>query len=111
MSERASVSEIMSMNAWMSEQVDENKWKNETNTNKRINKWTKISCRLVQFHRFGCLLTEDSVQNQELFHAETVELTEELNSPRLIKSHLSLELLPRQLWTVKPKVCVIYMAY
>ncbi|KAL0268405.1 UNVERIFIED_CONTAM: hypothetical protein PYX00_010361 [Menopon gallinae] len=38
----------------------------------------------------------------------TMELTEKLASPRCIKSHLPMELLPKQLWTVKPKI--VYVA-
>jgi hypothetical protein len=34
---------------------------------------------------------------------DTVQKVEMLQSPRCIKSHLPLQLLPEQLWTVKPK--------
>jgi len=34
---------------------------------------------------------------------DTVQEVEMLQSPRCIKSHLPLQLLPEQLWTVKPK--------
>jgi len=34
---------------------------------------------------------------------DTVQQVEMLQSPRCIKSHLPLQLLPQQLWTVKPK--------
>ncbi|XP_069678910.1 luciferin sulfotransferase-like [Periplaneta americana] len=39
---------------------------------------------------------------------DTLARTEGAKSPRCIKSHLPLELLPEQLWTVKPKI--IYVA-
>ena len=40
----------------------------------------------------------------------TVEKVMNAESPRFIKTHVSLELLPKQLWTVKPKVSVIFVA-
>lgn len=39
---------------------------------------------------------------------DTVAIVENLKPPRVIKSHLPLQLLPYQLWTVKPKI--IYVA-
>jgi hypothetical protein len=34
---------------------------------------------------------------------DTLQQVEMLQSPRCVKSHLPLQLLPEQLWTVKPK--------
>ena len=34
---------------------------------------------------------------------DSIQQVEMLQSPRCIKSHLPLQLLPEQLWTVKPK--------
>uniref|UniRef100_A0A1B6JWK9 Sulfotransferase domain-containing protein n=1 Tax=Homalodisca liturata TaxID=320908 RepID=A0A1B6JWK9_9HEMI len=38
---------------------------------------------------------------------DTVSWVEEMPSPRFIKSHLPLELLPKQLWTKKPKIIYV----
>ncbi|XP_069679254.1 luciferin sulfotransferase-like isoform X2 [Periplaneta americana] len=38
----------------------------------------------------------------------SVDIVDDMKSPRCIKSHLPLDLLPEQLWTVKPKI--IYVA-
>ncbi|KAK9511798.1 hypothetical protein O3M35_000391 [Rhynocoris fuscipes] len=39
---------------------------------------------------------------------ENMTLLENMNTPRFIKSHLPPELLPKQLWTVKPKIIYVY---
>ncbi|KAJ9594236.1 hypothetical protein L9F63_014396, partial [Diploptera punctata] len=52
------------------------------------------------FFEFGCLFSNGG--------ADTLNDAENLESPRIIKSHLNLELLPEQLLTVKPKI--IYVA-
>ena len=39
----------------------------------------------------------------EGYMEDTLQKAEMLRSPRCIKSHLPLQLLPEQLWTVKPK--------
>ncbi|XP_065201615.1 luciferin sulfotransferase-like isoform X2 [Planococcus citri] len=38
----------------------------------------------------------------------TVDKVMNAESPRFIKTHVSLELLPKQLWTVKPKIIYVY---
>ncbi|XP_066994279.2 luciferin sulfotransferase isoform X2 [Anabrus simplex] len=43
----------------------------------------------------------------DLPYEDTIELTEQLPSPRCIKSHLPKELLPDQLWTKKPKIIYV----
>uniref|UniRef100_A0A0A1X0U6 Amine sulfotransferase n=1 Tax=Zeugodacus cucurbitae TaxID=28588 RepID=A0A0A1X0U6_ZEUCU len=48
----------------------------------------------------------DYVINNDLDHA--LAPVEALKSPRLIKSHMSLPLLPQQLWTTKPKLIYVY---
>ncbi|XP_014257095.1 estrogen sulfotransferase-like [Cimex lectularius] len=42
-----------------------------------------------------------------VFNADTISFTEELPSPRFIKSHLPVSLLPDQIWTVKPKMIYV----
>ncbi|XP_049795666.1 luciferin sulfotransferase-like [Schistocerca nitens] len=37
----------------------------------------------------------------------SIDIAKNSRSPRLIKSHLPVELLPRQLWTVKPKIIYV----
>ncbi|XP_069678912.1 luciferin sulfotransferase-like [Periplaneta americana] len=57
------------------------------------------------FIEYGCMSGSD-----DLFQVgDTVAQVEELESPRVVKTHLPLELLPKQLWTVKPKQ-IIYVA-
>ena len=51
--------------------------------------------------RFGCTLSE--AERRENNAKDTVQKVEMLQSPRCIESHLPLQLLPEQLWTVKPK--------
>jgi hypothetical protein len=51
--------------------------------------------------RFGCNLSE--AERRENKVQDTIQQVEMLQSPRCIKSHLPLQLLPEQLWTVKPK--------
>ena len=41
---------------------------------------------------------------QNIMPMDTVNPVNELPSPRTIKSHLPMNLLPNQLWTKKPKV-------
>ena len=52
--------------------------------------------------RFACLLSE--ADRIEGYMEDSMRKAEMLQSPRCIKSHLPLQLLPEQLWTVKPKV-------
>ncbi|KAJ9573815.1 hypothetical protein L9F63_008797 [Diploptera punctata] len=47
--------------------------------------------------------------NEDFHSVDTMKIAENIASPRLIKSHLPLQLLPQQLWTVKPKVRIIYV--
>ena len=51
--------------------------------------------------RFACLLNEAEIRKNKV--EDTIQQVEMLQSPRCIKSHLPLQLLPEQLWTVKPK--------
>jgi hypothetical protein len=51
--------------------------------------------------RLGCLVNEAHRRAANI--GDTVHEVEMLQSPRCIKSHLPLQLLPEQLWTVKPK--------
>lgn len=44
--------------------------------------------------------------DEHVLFADTIEFTEEQPSPRFIKSHLPVSLLPKQIWTKKPKVCM-----
>lgn len=45
--------------------------------------------------------------DEHVLFADTIEFTEEQPSPRFIKSHLPVSLLPKQIWTKKPKVSQI----
>jgi len=56
---------------------------------------------LVYLFRLGCLASEAT--RREKYIEDTLQKVEMLQSPRCIKSHLPLQLLPEQLWTVKPK--------
>ena len=51
--------------------------------------------------RFGCIVSE--AERRENNVQGTIQQVEMLQSPRCIKSHLLLQLLPEQLWTVKLK--------
>ena len=51
--------------------------------------------------RFVCMGSK--VTRIEEYMGDTLQKAEMLQSPRCIKSHLPLQLLPEQLWTVKPK--------
>ncbi|KAK7873232.1 hypothetical protein R5R35_011312 [Gryllus longicercus] len=53
-------------------------------------------------------LVPDDVKKEILKNVDMVENSDHLPSPRCIKSHLTKELLPVQLWTKKPKI--IYVA-
>lgn len=46
--------------------------------------------------------------DEHVLFADTIEFTEEQPSPRFIKSHLPVSLLPKQIWTKKPKVCMSF---
>lgn len=59
---------------------------------------TKITC-----FRLEAILLNNQGQGK---FSSTIEAAENLTRPRCIKSHLPLELLPRQIWVVKPKVKV-----
>ncbi|XP_055693934.1 luciferin sulfotransferase-like [Lutzomyia longipalpis] len=56
--------------------------------------------------RFPFLELEGIASSELKF--DTVEFTKNLASPRLIKSHLPAPLLPKEIWTVKPKI--VYVA-
>ncbi|XP_055705667.1 luciferin sulfotransferase-like [Phlebotomus papatasi] len=45
---------------------------------------------------------------KEIFNMDVLTYVESMPSPRLIKSHLPAHLLPKEIWTVKPKI--IYVA-
>jgi hypothetical protein len=51
--------------------------------------------------RFGFLINEEDRRENNV--QGTIQQVEMLQSPRCIKSHLPLQLLPEQLWTFKPK--------
>lgn len=52
---------------------------------------------------------EEQIPNSSSeFVLSSVERAHNLPSPRFIKTHLPIELLPRQMWTVKPRI--VYMA-
>ncbi|XP_066994999.2 luciferin sulfotransferase-like [Anabrus simplex] len=55
---------------------------------------------------FGCMMTAEA--REQSYTPYNVEYATNLPSPRFLKSHLPLQLLPDQLWTKKPKI--IYMA-
>ncbi|KAK9508523.1 hypothetical protein O3M35_006063 [Rhynocoris fuscipes] len=48
-----------------------------------------------------------SEDEEWVFNADTISYAEELPSPRFIKSHLPVSLLPDQIWTVKPKIIYV----
>ncbi|PSN52265.1 hypothetical protein C0J52_08332 [Blattella germanica] len=53
------------------------------------------------YMEYSCLISKEET---ELFGVrDTVKIVESMKSPRCIKSHLSLELFPEELRTVKPK--------
>ncbi|XP_069681095.1 luciferin sulfotransferase-like [Periplaneta americana] len=58
------------------------------------------------FLEFGC--RDPPAERAQLKIGDTIQDVEILNSPRCIKSHLPLRLLPKQMWTIKPKI--IYVA-
>ncbi|KAH1009132.1 luciferin sulfotransferase [Dendroctonus ponderosae] len=43
----------------------------------------------------------------DLLFTDSVRFVEQLPSPRCIKSHLSIDLLPEQIWSVKPKIIYV----
>jgi len=51
--------------------------------------------------RFGCLGSKEG--GIEDYMGDTLQKADMMQSPRCIKSHLPVQLLPEQLWTVKPK--------
>ena len=51
--------------------------------------------------RFRCIVSE--ADRIEGYTEDSMRKAEMLQSPRCIKSHLPLQLLPEHLWTVKPK--------
>jgi hypothetical protein len=55
--------------------------------------------------RIGCWITEAARIKADI--GDTVREVEMLKSPRCIKTHLPLQLLPAQLWTVRPKVNIL----
>jgi hypothetical protein len=56
---------------------------------------------LVYLFRLGCLASEATRREKHI--EDSLQKVEMLQSPRCVKSHLPLQLLPDQLWTVKPK--------
>ncbi len=52
------------------------------------------------FFRLAAMFGEKKIKDE----FSTVDDIMKAESPRFIKTHLSIELLPKQLWTVKPKV-------
>jgi len=56
---------------------------------------------IAYLFRFGCILSE--APRKEMNIEDILQKVEMLQSPRCIKCHLPLQLLPEQLWTVKPK--------
>jgi hypothetical protein len=60
-----------------------------------------VFLNLGYLFRFACLFGE--ADRIEGYMEDSMRKAEMLQSPRCIKSHLPLQLLPVQLWTVKPK--------
>lgn len=40
---------------------------------------------------------------------DTIKITDEMPSPRLIKTHLSVDMLPKQMKTKRPKVLISFL--
>lgn len=71
----------------------------------------KTARRILQTERspyleIGCWVTEAARTKANI--GDSVREVEMLKSPRCIKTHLPLQMLPEQLWTVRPKI--IYVA-
>lgn len=68
---------------------------------------TAKKVRLIErspFMEFACFVSKNEKVTSI---ADTLTQTEKLQSPRCIKTHLPLQLLPEQLWTVKPKIIYV----
>jgi hypothetical protein len=55
--------------------------------------------------RIGCFVSEAARIKANI--TDSVREVETLKSPRCIKTHLPLQMLPEQLWTVRPKVNIL----
>jgi len=64
-----------------------------------------IFLNLGYLFRLGCLVNKADRMLE--YFGDTLQKVEMLRSPRCIKSHLPLQLLPKQLWTLKPKVYIV----
>ncbi|KAJ9573813.1 hypothetical protein L9F63_008795 [Diploptera punctata] len=68
---------------------------------------TAKNIRLIErspFMEFACFVSRDEKVTSI---DDTLTQTQNLESPRCIKSHLPKQLLPKQLWTVKPKIIYV----
>lgn len=53
------------------------------------------------------IISEDQRETRDdewVFSADTITYADRMPSPRYIKSHLPVSLLPKEIWTKKPKV-------
>ncbi|XP_067009621.2 luciferin sulfotransferase [Anabrus simplex] len=64
-----------------------------------------ILIRRSPYVEFGCLMSDDD--RERMGTPDTLTNAHQLPSPRFLKSHLPVELLPDQLWTKKPKIIYV----